>query len=298
MRLDDLDPTENARDLGSGGSGGGFPLFALLPILFGRRMGCGTIVLLLAIGAVWVAMSGGGGLGGMLGSAGGGGQVAAPGGGGGQGAAACSTGERLEACRVMTSTEQVWGQIFQQAGRQYKPATINFFTGGANSRCGFASSAVGPFYCPADEGVYLDTAFFDELASRFGAQGDAARAYVIAHEIGHHIQNLLGTSEQVSRMQAKSSETESNALSVRLELQADCFAGVWATRSGRLEPGDIEEGMTAANAIGDDTLQKQAQGRVVPDSFTHGTSEQRMKWLKRGLDSGDPGQCDTFKGDI
>ncbi len=293
MRLDDLDPTSNARDLGRGrgGGGGGAGLFGLLPLLLGR-LGCGGTALVLIGLAAYAYFSGG--LGSLVPSTGTS-PNAQVGSAGAEGSAACNSEERLFACRVMTSTEQTWSALFQQAGRTYRPATINFFTGGAQSQCGYASSAVGPFYCPADQGVYLDTAFFDELAKRFGARGDFAQAYVIAHEVGHHVQNLLGTSTEVSRQQAQASEAQSNALSVRLELQADCFAGVWAAQNkGRLDPGDIEEGMTAANAIGDDTLQRQAQGRVVPDSFTHGTSEQRMRWLKRGLETGDPGQCDTF----
>jgi len=294
MRLDDLDPTNNARDLGSGGGGGGFGLLGFLPLLLGRGMGCGGIGIVLVIGAIYLAMSGGGGL---LG--GGGGAPATQQGSrnGGTGAAVCQASpERLEACRVMTSADQTWAQIFQASGQRYQPATINFFEGGAQTGCGAATSAVGPFYCPSDDGVYLDTAFFKELESRFGAKGDFARIYVIAHEMGHHIQDLLGTSGEVSQAQARASKTEGNRMSVQLELQADCFAGVWAARNrSRLEPGDIEEGMTAANAIGDDTLQKQAQGQVVPDSFTHGTSAQRMQWLRRGLETGDPAQCNTFE---
>jgi predicted metalloprotease len=290
MRLDDLDPTEHARDLGSGGGGGGFPLLGLIPFFVGSRMGCGSLVLIGIVVAAYVAFSGGGG--GLLGPAGG--PVA---GGGGSGSGVCNTPARLEACRVMKSNDDTWATLFRQAGRQYSPATINFYTGGANSACGFASSAVGPYYCPPDDGVYLDTSFFTELERRFGAKGDFARDYVIAHEVGHHVQDLLGTSDEVERLSARASKAEANGLSVRLELQADCFAGVWAARNrDRLEPGDVEEGMTAANAIGDDTLQREAQGSVVPDSFTHGTSAQRMRWLKRGLDSGDPGQCDTFNG--
>jgi len=291
MRLDDLDPTDNARDMGSGGGGGGLGLLGLLPLLLGRRMGCGTILILGALALGYMYLSGGG-LGGM-----GSGGAPTSSTAGGTGASVCNTPARLEACKVMTSTEQTWGAIFQQAGKQYRPATINFFQQGVQTGCGAASSAVGPFYCPPDHGVYLDTAFFAELEKRFGAQGDFARDYVVAHEIGHHVQDLLGTSDEVSRQQASASKAEGNALSVRLELQADCFAGVWAARNkDRLEPGDIEEGMTAANAIGDDTLQKQSQGTVVPDSFTHGTSAQRMAWLRRGLESGDPARCDTFKG--
>ncbi|MBB5711893.1 KPN_02809 family neutral zinc metallopeptidase [Sphingomonas xinjiangensis] len=294
MRLDDLDPTGNARDLGSGGGGGGgFGLLGFLPLLLGRGMGCGGIGIVLVIGLLYLAMSGGGGL---LGGGGGGTQGRSPT-SGQQGASVCQASpERLEACRVMTSADQTWAQIFQSSGQTYRPATINFFTGGAQTGCGAATSAVGPFYCPSDDGVYLDTAFFDELESRFGAKGDFARIYVIAHEMGHHIQDLLGTSGEVSQAQARASKSEGNRLSVQLELQADCFAGVWAARNrSRLEPGDIEEGMTAANAIGDDTLQKQGQGQVVPDSFTHGTSAQRMQWLKRGLETGDPAQCNTFE---
>jgi len=296
MRLDDLDPTDNARDLGSGGGGGGgLGLLGLLPLLFGRKLGCGGILLIGALVLGYMYLSGG--MGGMTGSTGGPstGQSQTA---GQSGAEVCKvTPERLEACRVMTSTDQTWAKIFQEAGQQYKPATINFFTGGADTGCGAATSAVGPFYCPSDGGVYLDTAFFKELSDRFGAKGDFARDYVIAHEMGHHIQDLLGTSGEVSRRQASSSESDGNALSVQLELQADCFAGVWAARNkDRMEPGDIEEGMTAANAIGDDTLQKESQGTVMPDKFTHGTSAQRMDWLRRGLESGDPGKCDTFKG--
>ncbi|MES2444891.1 MAG: neutral zinc metallopeptidase [Pseudomonadota bacterium] len=291
MRLDDLDPTDNARDLGSGGGGGGFGLLGLLPLLLGRGMGCGGILLIGAVVLVYAFMSGG--LGGMTG----GGFAPSQQSAGASGSAACNSPERLEACKVMTSTEQTWDAIFRQAGKQYRPATINFFKGGASTGCGEATSAVGPFYCPSDDGVYIDTEFFDQLDRRFGAKGDFARAYVIAHEVGHHIQDLLGTSDQVSRMQARASEAESNRLSVGLELQADCFAGVWAYHNkNRLDPGDVEEGMTAANAIGDDTLQKEAQGRVSPESFTHGTSAQRVTWLRKGLESGDPGQCTSVEG--
>ena len=301
MRLDDLDPSENVRDLGSGGrgGGGGFPLLGLLPLLFsGRRMGCGTIGLLLVVGLVYVMMSGGGG--GLLG--GGGGSLAPTQQGsstaGGTGAKVCNTAERLFSCRVLASTEQVWGKIFAASGQRYQPPTLNFYQGGTQSGCGAATSAAGPFYCPPDHGVFLDTSFFDELQNRFGAKGDFAEAYVIAHEVGHHIQTLTGTSQQVQQAQQRAGRVQGNQLSVRLELQADCYAGVWAKQSGRLEPGDIEEGMGAARAIGDDTLQRQAQGTVVPDSFTHGSSDERMRWLRRGLETGDPAQCDTFSGSI
>lgn len=301
MRLDDLDPTDNARDLGSGGGGfgggGGFPLFGLLFALFGRRLGCGGILLIGAALLVFSMMNNGnfGGLEDRSGN----GPATQQGSTEGSGKGVCNTPERLEACRVMKSTEITWGQLFRDAGKTYEPATINFFQGGVQTGCGSASSAVGPFYCPGDDGVYLDTSFFAELDKRFGAKGDFARAYVVAHEVGHHIQDLLGTSDQVNRMQQRGSREQGNAWSVRLELQADCYAGVWAARNrDRIEPGDIEEGMTAANAIGDDTLQQEAQGRVSPESFTHGTSAQRVKWLRTGLESGDPNKCDTFSGAI
>lgn len=288
MRLDDLDPTENARDFGSGGGGGGgFGLLGLLPLLLGRGMGCGGIALIGIVALIFFGMGGGG----MLG--GGGSQTSQP--GQTQGAPkACDTQDELFACRVMTSTEQVWDKVFAEQGQRYQPATINFFQNSVQSACGQASSAVGPFYCPSDQGVFLDTGFFNELDKRFGAKGDFARAYVVGHEVGHHIQNLEGTSAKVSQAQGQASRADGNKLSVLLELQADCYAGVWAKRSGRLEAGDIEEGMAAASAIGDDTLQREGQGTVVPDSFTHGTSAQRMEWLKRGLESGDPAVCDTF----
>jgi predicted metalloprotease len=296
MRLDDLDPSDNVRDLGSGGGGGGgIPLLGLLPLLFGGgRMGCGGIGLVLVIGLIYLAMSGGGGL---LGGGGGSGPATrAPTQAGG--AAVCNTAERLLSCKVLASTEQVWGRIFAQQGQRYTPTTLNFYHGGASSGCGQASSAMGPFYCPGDQGVYLDTSFFNELQTRFGARGDFAEGYVIAHEVGHHIQQLMGTSEQVQNQMRRLPEAQANALSVRLELQADCYAGVWGKLSGVMEAGDAEEGLTAAQAIGDDTLQKQSQGTVVPDSFTHGSSAERMKWLRRGLQTGDPAQCDTFSGTI
>lgn len=292
MRLDDLDPSDNVRDLGSGGGGGGgIPLLGLLPLFLGRGMGCGGIGLLVILGLAYLMFSGGGA---MLGGGGGSPVGRAP---QGQGSGICNTEARLFSCRVLTSTEQTWQQIFAQSGGTYRPATLNFYQGGAQSGCGAASSAMGPFYCPGDQGVYLDTSFFDELQNRFGAKGDFAEAYVIAHEIGHHVQNLTGTAPRVTELQQRVGRTEGNRLSVMLELQADCYAGVWAARNrNRLEPGDIEEGLTAANAIGDDTLQKQAQGTVVPDSFTHGSSADRMRWLRRGLEAGDPAACDTFGG--
>lgn len=199
---------------------------------------------------------------------------------------------------VLGDTEQTWHEIFARMGKKYQEPTLVLFRESVDSACGYASSAVGPFYCPGDRKVYLDLSFFDELERRFKAPGDFAQAYVIAHEVGHHVQNLLGISDQVHAMRGKVSEKEFNQLSVRLELQADFFAGVWAHHAhkarDRLEEGDVEEGLRAASAIGDDTIQRRSQGRVVPDSFTHGTSEQRMRWFKKGLQTGDVSQGDTF----
>lgn len=199
---------------------------------------------------------------------------------------------------VLGDTEDTWSQLFKQAGRAYQPPKLVLFRQGIRSGCGDATSAVGPFYCPADTKVYLDLGFFDELRRKFGAPGDFAAAYVVAHEVGHHVQNLLGVSEKVSRAQAGKSQAGANALSVRLELQADCLAGVWghfAQQRGLLERGDLEQALTAAHAIGDDTLQRNAGRSVTPDAFTHGTSEQRMHWFRQGFDSGDIRQCDTFR---
>src|SRR5499433_2588776 len=200
--------------------------------------------------------------------------------------------------RVLASTERTWDEIFRASGRDYEPPKLVLFTGGIDSACGFAQTAAGPFYCPEDRKVYIDLDFYRELRDRFQAPGDFAQAYVIAHEVGHHVQNLLGIAEKVQAAQGRRSRTEANALQVRMELQADCLAGVWANNAQRarniLESGDIEEGLNAASAIGDDRLQRQSMGRVVPESFTHGSSAQRVGWFKRGIDSGDPGQCDTF----
>ena len=199
---------------------------------------------------------------------------------------------------VLADTEDSWRAIFAQSGKRYEEPRLVLFRNGVRSACGTASSAVGPFYCPGDRKVYLDLAFFDDLQQRFGAPGDFAQAYVIAHEVGHHVQTLLGVSAQVQQAGAKLDDAGRNRLSVRQELQADCFAGVWGHTANRerqvLEPGDLEEALVAATAIGDDRLQREAQGRVVPDSFTHGSSEQRERWFRRGFDSGDPGVCDTF----
>ncbi len=202
---------------------------------------------------------------------------------------------------VLADTEEVWAEIFRQTGRTYQDPGLVLFTGAVQSACGTQSSAVGPFYCPADQTVYIDLSFYDELKVRHGAPGDFAQAYVIAHEVGHHVQKLLGVSDQVNDMRNQVSETENNQLLVRMELQADFLAGVWAYHAQQnwqvLEVGDIEEALTAASAIGDDRLQREATGRVVPDSFTHGTSEQRVRWFRKGLDTGDISQGDTFSAD-
>lgn len=201
---------------------------------------------------------------------------------------------------ILGDTEDTWRALFQQHGAQYRDPTLVLFRGGVNSACGFASSAVGPFYCPGDQQVYLDLQFFDEMAQRFSAAGDFAQAYVIAHEVGHHVQTLLGVSQQMQAARQRGAKMEGdNGLLVRQELQADCFAGVWANHAQQrhdwLEEGDLEEALNAANAIGDDNLQKRSQGRVVPDAFTHGTSAQRVRWFRDGFEHGDPTRCDTFK---
>ncbi|MBN9022776.1 MAG: neutral zinc metallopeptidase, partial [Rhizobiales bacterium] len=202
---------------------------------------------------------------------------------------------------VLGDTEDTWGRLFQEGGKRYQDPTLVLFDGQVQSACGFASAATGPFYCPGDRKLYLDLSFFDEMSRRFGAPGDFAQAYVIAHEVGHHVQNLLGILPQVDAERRGASQAEANALSVRLERQAYCLAGVWAhgaDAKGLLEVGDIDEALNAASQIGDDTLQKRSQGYVVPDSFTHGSSAQRSTWFKRGYEAGRVDACDTFGGAI
>ncbi len=286
MRLDDLDPSSNARDLGSGrsgfgGGGGGLGgLIGLLPMLLGRKMGIGTIVIIAIVG--YFMFSGGG-----LGLSGGTPAKQQSGDG-----VACDTQAELFSCRVLTSTEQTWDAIFREQGQTYSPTGLSFYQGGAQSGCGAAQSAMGPFYCPTDNNIYLDTAFYDEMANRMRAGGDFAQAYVIAHEVGHHIQGLTGTLDKARGLQARASRAEGNAIQVKVELQADCYAGVWAGRNrDRIEPGDVEEGLRAAHQIGDDTLMKSAGQNPIESMFTHGSSEQRMAALKRGLESGDPQTC-------
>ncbi|MGN8169711.1 KPN_02809 family neutral zinc metallopeptidase [Agrobacterium sp. 22117] len=202
---------------------------------------------------------------------------------------------------ILAETEDTWGKIFQASGETYQKPTLVLFSGQVRSACGNATSASGPFYCPVDRKVYLDTDFFRELSQRFGASGDFAQAYVIAHEVGHHVQNLTGVLPEFNQRRQSMSESQANALSVKVELQADCYAGIWGKstqQKGILEAGDLEEALNAAHQIGDDTLQKKTQGYVVPDSFNHGTSAQRVEWFRRGFESGRVEDCDTFSADI
>ncbi|MDD5578373.1 MAG: zinc metallopeptidase [Methylobacter sp.] len=200
---------------------------------------------------------------------------------------------------VLADTEDTWGEIFRKSGGHYEQPKLVLFSGQVESACGFAQAAMGPFYCPGDRKLYLDMSFFNDLANRHNAPGDFAQAYVIAHEVGHHVQNLLGIADRVYKARQRGNEAKNNQLQVHMELQADCFAGIWANHADKsrqiLEPGDVEEALAAASAVGDDRLQKQARGYVVPESFTHGSSEQRMRWFSIGIKSGDPKQCDTFK---
>jgi predicted metalloprotease len=293
MRWGDMRRSENVEDRTAGGGGGGFGIGGL-PLSGGALILVVIASLLFGVNPLeLLGVMGGSGPAPEQRSAPDPRQGAAPGGGANQ-----KLDQRGEfAARVLGDTETFWTQTFAAAGQRYTPPRLVLFRGGTRSACGSASAASGPFYCPGDREVYLDTSFFDELRSRFGAPGDFASAYVIAHEVGHHVQNLLGTMQkfdaQASRMDARGR----NALSVRLELQADCFAGVWgasANKRGLLEPGDVEEGIRAAQAVGDDTIMKRTQGVVVPDAFTHGSAEQRTRWFKTGYTSGDLRSCDTF----
>jgi predicted metalloprotease len=284
VRWKDLRRSSNVRDVRGAGGGG------RMPVRMGRGGlggGIGTLVilgLLFFLGgpdAIMQLLSGGGG------------------------APSSEQGRPLSAddeasdfvARVLGSTEDVWGALFGQSGEQYRPPELTLFGGTVQSACGYASAASGPFYCPSDQRVYLDTSFFDDLA-RMGGPGDFAAAYVIGHEVGHHVQTILGTSDQVRAAQQRAGEVEGNRLQVAMELQADCFAGVWAYHANQtvrvLEPGDVEEGLGAAQAIGDDRLQRNSGRAVTPDSFTHGSSADRQRWLSTGLRTGDPAACDTF----
>ena len=290
MRFGDERESSNFEDvtgrsgLGFGG-GGGNPLGCLIPLV-ASRFGIGGVIVLV-VG--YFLLSSLGGLGGGGGSVAPGSQQSAP-----AGQSRLDPNTRHFMLQVLASTEDVWGKLL---GGRYTPTTLVAYSQGYQSGCGAAQSAMGPFYCPTDKKIYLDTEFFNELSQRFQAPGDFAQAYVIAHEVGHHVQDVTGRLAQAEQVQARSSETAGNQEQVRVELQADCYAGVWAANAkdsqGRpvMEQGDFEEGMRAAEAIGDDTLQKQSQGMVVPDSFTHGTSAQRMDALQRGYKSGDPNVC-------
>jgi predicted metalloprotease len=276
-----------------GGFGGGGGLLNLLPAVFKLFGFKGGMVAVLAIGA-YALMSGN--LGSILG------------GGAQENLSNHESGPLKQSAEektlvdfvsvVLADTEDTWHQLFRQMGSEYEEPNLVLFRGATKTACGFGQAAMGPFYCPADHKVYIDLSFYSDLKTRFKAPGDFAQAYVIAHEVGHHVQTLLGISEKVQRAKRSLNEIEGNKLSVRQELQADCFAGIWAYHAERsrqlLESGDIEEGLNAASAIGDDRLQKQSQGYVSPDSFTHGSSAQRVKWFKIGFKQGDLKQCDTF----
>ena len=292
MRLDDEAESQNVEDRRGGGGGGGFPIG-------GKSIGIGTVIIALAASYFFgidpsLILQGGSALQQQ--------QQQVP-----QSQSQSQTHrppatDQLSVFtrKVLGNTERTWEHIFEtDLNRRYAPPTLVMFSGATPTACGTGQSAMGPFYCPADQKVYIDLAFYNELRQRFGAGGDFAQAYVIAHEIGHHVQNLLGVSGKVDAARRRMGEAQANQLSVRMELQADCLAGVWAATAGKLnqqllEPGDIEQGLKAAAAIGDDRLQRQAQGYVVPEAFTHGTSEQRVRWLRQGLSTGDIRKCDTF----
>jgi predicted metalloprotease len=288
-----IDDTGRGGGLGLGGGGfGGGGLGCLLPLV-ASRFGIGGVIVLVI--GYFLLSSVGGGLGGFTG----GGMAPSSQQQVGQTSSAGNLDPNTKhfTLQVLASTEDVWSKLLQPRGVAYQPTTLVFYSGSDQSGCGAAQTAAGPFYCPTDKRIYLDTTFFNELAQRFQAPGDFAMAYVVAHEVGHHVQDLTGTLGQAEEQQARASQTQGNAMQVKIELQADCYAGVWAanakTPEGQsvMEAGDFEEGMRAAEAIGDDTLQRQMQGRVVPDSFTHGTSAQRMEALRRGFSSGDPAVC-------
>jgi hypothetical protein len=290
MRLDDEEESRNIEDRRGQGGGFGFPGGGLG--FGGRGMSLGTLVVVAVVALVFginpMTLLGGGPVAPSNQQIG---QPQQP----ADAARPASETDRFVA-KVLRTTERSWETIFtNEIGQPYQPPRLVLFTDNVQSGCGAAQSAMGPFYCPADGKAYLDQSFFDELSRRFGAPGDFAAAYVIAHEIGHHVQNLLGVSGQAQAAQQRSSKTRANAISVQVELQADCLAGVWAKdNAGRLEPGDVDEAMRAAAAIGDDTLQKAGQGVVVPESFTHGSSAQRTKWFMRGMTLGTVAGCDTF----
>jgi predicted metalloprotease len=293
MRMDGEEESSNVEDVRgmSGGGGGGFGIG-------GRSIGLGSIVVALVAGWIFGVnplqilglMSGGGG---------GGGQVVQQ-----QGPAPAPPPGDAQArfvSQVLHSTEVVWTDVFRESGKTYRPPKLVLFRGQWPTACGEGDAAMGPFYCPNDQKVYIDLSFYDLLSRKLGAPGQFAQAYVVAHEVGHHVQNQLGIMQRVDALRGRGGEAQANALSVRVELQADCFAGVWAKRSQqeqgwRLEPGDVETALNAAAQIGDDTLQRRSRGTVVPETFTHGTSAQRVNWFKRGLEGGSVDRCNTFEG--
>jgi len=290
MRLDDQRESDNLEDRRGGGFGGGGGLR-----LGGGRLGIGTIVIALVASyflginplTVLSMLSGGGGMPAV--------EHSAP------PAHKPPADDQMAkfVSKVLASTEDTWNDVFRASGKQYVEPKLVLFSGMTPTACGTGQAAMGPFYCPGDQKVYIDLSFYRDLKDRFKAPGEFAQAYVIAHEVGHHVQNQLGIAEKVHKAQQRASRAEANALSVRMELQADCLAGVWGKRTdtmkGVLEPGDLEAALNAASAIGDDRLQQQAQGRIVPESFTHGTSDQRVRWFRRGFETGDINQCNTFQ---
>jgi len=289
MRMDDQRESDNLEDRRGSGMGGGGGLR-----LGGGRLGLGTIAIalvasyFLGINPLTVlSMLSGGGMPAIE-------QSAPP-----ASKPPANDETAIFVSKVLASTEDTWNEVFRASGRQYEEPKLVLFSGVTPTACGTGQSAMGPFYCPGDQKVYIDLTFFRELKSRFKAPGEFAQAYVVAHEVAHHVQNQLGIADKVSEARQRASKAEANALSVRMELQADCLAGVWGkhtdTMKGVLEPGDLEAALNAASAIGDDRLQQQTQGRIVPESFTHGSSEQRVRWFKRGFESGDMNQCNTFK---
>lgn len=289
MRLDNERESDNVEDM-RGASGGGS--------LGGRSIGIGGVVVVL-VASYFLGVDPSVLLGMLSGDTGPGQAQVSP----GPAPRPPATDQKAQlVSRVLASTEDTWAQVFREAGKTYQPPKLDLFTRALPTACGMGQSAAGPFYCPLDHKVYIDLQFFQLMRDRFHATGDFAQAYVIAHEVGHHVQTLLGITGRMEARRARASKLETNALSVQLELQADCFAGVWAKRYDQskhfLDPGDVENALAAAAAIGDDTLQRQTQGQVVPDSFTHGTSAQRVHWLKRGLETGDVQSCDTFRSQI
>ena len=291
MRMDDQRESDNLEDRRGSGMGGGGGLR-----LGGGRLGLGTIAIALVASyflginplTVLSMLSGGGGMPSIE-------QSAPP-----PAHKPPATDETaIFVSKVLASTEDTWNDVFRASGKKYVEPKLVLFSGMTPTACGTGQSAMGPFYCPGDQKVYIDLAFFRELKTRFHAPGEFAQAYVVAHEVGHHVQNQLGIADKVNQARQRASKAEGNALSVRLELQADCLAGVWGkhtdTMKSVLEPGDLEAALGAASAIGDDRLQQQAQGRIAPESFTHGSSAQRVRWFKRGFETGDINQCNTFK---